>query len=278
MKVSLRAIYSIFRARFRIYTRYPGWFILSFAYPIFMTLMPIFLAISVGGSIQTASEAFSVYAGTREFVFYILVGSTIWSISVNILWDFGMWLYEEMEAGTLEQLFLTPASVAELLLGAVMYTLVVSLITSFIGLLIASTLFGYLHYLLSIEFIIAIGIIVLGFVPLMGMAVFFGAIVLKIKEPWAFFNFFTAFLVFIAGVFYPITILPPLARHIAIIFPATIQICDSRAVLLHIDYIFDPTIDILILISYAIFWPIFGGIMFRRVESELKLKGSIGAH
>jgi len=189
-----------------------------------------------------------------------------------------MWLYEEMEAGTLEQLLLTPVLVSELLLGAVMYTLVISLITSFVGLILASALFGYIHYLLSVEFIIAIGIIVLGFIPLMGMAVFFGAIVLKIKEPWALFNFLSALLVFIAGVFYPVTVLPPLARYVAVTFPATIQICDSRAVILHIDYIFDSTIDILILASYAIFWPVFGGLMFRRVRSELKSKGSIGAH
>jgi len=208
----------------------------------------------------------------------MLVGSTIWSISVNIIWDFGMWLYEEMEAGTLEQVLLTPVGVSELLLGAVLYTITITMLTSIIGLFIASTIFGYIGYLISKEFIIALLIVVLGFIPLLGMSVFFGALVLKIKEPWSFFNFLTAFLVFIAGVFYPITVLPPIARYIAVLFPATIQIADARAVLMHIDYIFDPAIDILILLSYAIFWPIFGAVMFKRTESELKLKGSIGAH
>ena len=272
------AIVAIFKTRFKIYMRYTGWFVMAFIYPIFTTLMPVFLAISVSGSIQNASMTFYKYSGTKDMIFYILVGATVWSVSVNIIWDFGMWLYEEMEAGTLEQLLLSPATVSELLLGSILYTIVVSFTTAIISLFIAGLLFGYMHYILTMEFLVAMLIIAIGFVPLMGMSVFFGALVLKIKEPWSFFNFLTAFLVFIAGVFYPITVLSPIARYIAIAFPATLQIADSRAIILHLEFIFSPEIDLLIIISYAISWPIIGAIMFNRVERELKRRGSIGAH
>lgn len=275
--MNLQSVFGIFRARFKIYTRYTGWVVMSFVVPIIITMLPIFLALSLAGSISTAGSILYKYAGTRDIVFYIIVGATIWSLSNEILWDFGMWLYEELEAGTLEQVLLTPVSSFEMLLGSVLYALTISFITSMTSLIIAGALFGYLDIILSVEFLLALGIIILGFVPLLGMSIFFGAIVLKIKEPWAFFNVLTAFLIYASGVFYPIKILPPLVRYIALIFPATIQIADARAVLLHIEYIFNPVLDILMLISYALIWPIIGAFMFNRVQKELKKKGSIGA-
>ncbi|MEX0568875.1 MAG: ABC transporter permease [Candidatus Njordarchaeota archaeon] len=270
-------ILGILRARFKIYTRYPGWMIMNIIVPIVITMMPVFLAFSVAGSMTNAGNIFYKYTGTRDMVFYIIVGATVWSLSNGILWDFGMWLYEEMEAGTLEQVLLTPVSVFELLLGSVLYTLLISFINSMLGLVITGALFGYLNLIFSIEFVMALGIILLGFIPLFGMSIFFGAIVLKIKEPWSFINVLTAFLVFISGVFYPITILPPLARFIALLFPTTLQIADARAIMLHIEYVFSPTVDILILLSYALIWPIIGAMMFSRAKKELKEKGSIGA-
>ncbi len=273
-----RAIFAVFKARIKIYARYPGFIVMSIVYPIFTTLLPVFLVISVGGSLEAAGKAFMMYSGTGDFIFFIIVGSTVWSISVGIIWDFGMWLYEEMEAGTLEQIFLTPISVWEMLIGSLMYTVVISLTTSMMSLVIVSMMFGYIHHILSIDFIVALLIIVLGFIPLMGMSLFFGALVLRIKEPWSFFNFLTAFLVFIAGVFYPISILPPIARVIAVLFPVTLQIADARAVLLNIEYVFDPAIDLIILTTYALFWPLFGFWMFTRIREEMHRRGTIGAY
>ncbi len=269
---------AVFKARYKIYVRYPGWALLNIVFPLFLTVIPVFLAFGVTGSMETTNLIFSRYAKTEDFVFYVLLGSTVWSLSSMIMWDFGMWLYEEMEIGTLEQIFLAPVHTIELLLGSILYTLVISLINSIGGVLIASALLGYLHIVLSPRFLLALMIILLGFIPLFGMSLFFGAIVLRIKEPWAFFNFLTALLVYISGVFYPLAVLPPSVRVIAILFPAAIQIADARAIMLDVEYVFSPLIDTLLLISYALVWPLFGLIMFEKIKYEARKRGSIGAY
>lgn len=271
-------VMAIYKARFKIYVRYPGWVLMGFLMPIFQTLMPLLLALGITRSMETASAIFNRYTGTPEFVFYILLGSITWSISSIIIWDFGMWLYDEMEMGTLEQLFLAPSHSLELLLGSTLYTLSISLINSTIGIFIAASILGYLQLVLSLRFLLALAVILFGFIPLLGMSLVFGALVLRIKEPWALFNFLGGFLVYISGVFYPITILPLTIRLLAILFPATIQIAGARAIMFNIGYLFGPHVDFLLLATYAILWPIFGLVMFERVKSEAQKRGSIGAY
>ena len=274
----LEAIKAVFKARYKIYIRYPGWAILNIMFPLFLTVIPLLLAFGVTGSIETTNLIFKRYANTEDFVFYVLLGSTVWSLSTMIIWDFGMWLYEEMEIGTLEQLFLAPIHTLELLFGSILYTLVISLTNTIGGVLIASLLLGYIHIILNVRFLLALAVILLGFIPLLGMSLFFGALVLKIKEPWAFFNFLTALLVYISGVFYPLAVLPPSIRAIAILFPATLQIADARAIMLDIEYVFSPEIDLLLLLAYTIIWPLFGLGMFEKIKYEARKRGSIGAY
>lgn len=272
------AVVAIFKARLKVYMRYPGWLIMNFIYPVFMAIIPVILGLGIAGSFSRASSIFMDVAGTEEFVFYVILGSTVWSVSTGIIWDFGMWLYEEMEAGTLEQLMLTPVSPMELLLGSVSYTLIVTAINSFLGLFLASAILGCLHLLLSVRTLLGVAVIVLGFIPLLGLSLFFGALVLRMKEPWSVFNFLTAFLAYIAGIFYPITVLPKVLQLIAVLFPPTIQIADSRAIILGVSPIFGLHIDILILVVYAFIWPLFGLIAFRWISEEARRKGSIGGY
>jgi len=276
--VDFSVVKAILKARYKIYIRYPGWMILNFTLPTFLTAMPLFLAIGITRSIEAANVIFSRYAGTTNFTFYILLGSVIWSISNSLLWDFGMWLYDEMEMGTLEQLFLTPSHSLELLLGSILYTLVISLINSIAGILIAAAILGCLHLVLNLKFLLALGVIAFGFIPLLGMSLVFGALVLRVKEPWAFFNFLSALLLYTSGTFYPITVLPITIRLLAALFPVTIQIAETRTIMLNVGYLFGPDIDFLLLTTYALVWPIFGLAMFERVRNEAQRRGSIGAY
>jgi len=275
MKWNPEPILAIFKMRLKVYSRYPGWIILDIIAPIIFSVIPFLFAVGIAGSLERAAEIFGNYAGTREFLFYIAIGSAVWGFSTGITWDFGMWLYEELETGTLEQILLTPVKVYELLLGAILYTSFISTINFFLSITIIAILFNCLHYVLSIDFVLALLVVVLGIIPLMGLALFFGALVLKLKEPWAFFNFLTAFMVFICGVFYPITILPPIARAIAVVIPITIAIADARAIIFHLNFIFNPKIDLILLIVYAFLWPLLGMHMYKRVEKELRQRGEI---
>lgn len=192
--------------------------------------------------------------------------------------DYGMMLYRELQHGTFEQLLLTPLKVRELLIGSILYGVMISILSSLGSLFIVSAIFGYLHYLFSIEFLLGLFLVAMGFIPVLGLSLCFGALVLKIKEPWSVFNVLTTLLLSISGVFYPLSVLPYTVRLFAALFPPTIQIGDMRAIVLGIEWVFCPKIDLLLLASYCLIWPGLGLFLFKGVKTELKKKGKVGLH
>ena len=78
--------------------------------------------------------------------------------------------------------------------------------------------------------------------------------------------------------FYPVTILPTVVRYIAILIPLTISLQDMRAILLNLDYIFNPYLDLFLLLIYCALWPIMGFITFRYTIKKSKMEGGLGAY
>jgi len=112
----------------------------------------------------------------------------------------------------------------------------------------------------------------------MGFALLIGSLVIKIKEAEAIIRLLQPLIAFLVGIFYPITLMPYFVRLLAVIIPLTISLHDMRAVLMNLDYLFNPYLDLFILLIYCAIWPILGLYTFHYVEKKAKKEGTLGGY
>lgn len=60
---------AIFLRRLKVDLRYPVQLIFKIIFPPLMTLIPLFLAFSIGGGLESVGTIFAKYTGSREFIF-----------------------------------------------------------------------------------------------------------------------------------------------------------------------------------------------------------------
>ena len=82
---------------------------------------------------------FTAYADTPNFAGFLLIGGGAFLLVTRALWGFGHWLRQEMQTGTLESLYLTPASMATILAGVALAFMLYSALF-FVGAMVVGAL------------------------------------------------------------------------------------------------------------------------------------------
>jgi ABC-2 type transport system permease protein len=125
----------------------------------------------------------------------------------------------------------------------------------------------------------AIIFLLVGLVPLWGLAFLFGALILKIKEANSVINSLQWVLSFLMGVFFPIAAFPPLLRYVALSFPPTWMNQGVRASLLNISYFFGTWyLHLAVMFVFAAVVPLMGYAIFLSTERRLKRREGVGQY
>jgi ABC-type polysaccharide/polyol phosphate export permease len=127
------------------------------------------------------------------------------------------------------------------------------------------------------------------FIPILGLSLAVGALVLKFKEIHNVINVLQFVLGSLMGIFFPITLLPIFVQYLAITFPGTWIAQDIRfvvagsppmATLLGIEALIGNqslVFDGVMLVILALVWGYFGWNIFSRTLTILKEKEGLGA-
>lgn len=261
------------RMRFLTITRYPGQLVLDTFIPIVFAAMPILLG-RAGGA-ENAAEMFQRNTGTANYVAYLLIGSSVFTIVSFAFWHLAYWLRWEQQSGTLEALYLAPVHRIWVAAGTALYScgrgLFAALTAYFLGALILR--FNPLQGELGL----ALLFILVGFVPLYGMTLLYGAIVLKVKETSALVNLMQWAVSFLMGIFFPITIFPPLLKAIALLFPPTWMTNGVRSALLGVGFFLGQWyLDLAVLWGFMLLAPLLGYWTFNQVELNVRRNEGVG--
>jgi ABC-2 type transport system permease protein len=256
-----------FYARSRILTGAPGWFLLDAAQPILTTAIPMFLGWAVSAGDPAVN--FAARVGTTEYAAFMLVGANVFLLTLRAFWDIGLWLRNEQQAGTLELLYTTPADRRWILVGLAAFNLGRGLATLALSLLVGAWVFGIplggRGYLLAVLFL-AVGV-----VPLYALSLLYGVVVLHLKETNALIQVALALLSMVIGIYYPVTMLPALARSLALLVPPAWIAHDLRAALLGTGYLLGAwPLDLTVLLGMALLGPPLAFAMLRRSERSLQ--------
>ncbi|HYN86970.1 MAG TPA: ABC transporter permease [Ardenticatenaceae bacterium] len=260
-------------SRLKITSRYPGYLLVDVSLPIMFAAVPILLGRSMAG--PGGGQAFAGNTGTANYVAYMLIGSNVFMIVSGALWNIGFWIRREQQTGTLEALYLAPVSRFWILAGVALYGTVRNLLALAVSFTVGCLLFGINP--VQGDILIALGFLLLGVVPLYGVSLLYGALVLRLKEANAMIQIAQWLVSLLMGIFFPVAVLPPLLRWLALAFPPTWMNNGVRAALLDVGWFFDTWYaDFAVLGAFAVFVPVVGYAIFRRMERGLLRGEGIG--
>ncbi|MCJ2556874.1 MAG: ABC transporter permease [Candidatus Thermoplasmatota archaeon] len=270
---SLGVTKTVLIARFKIVLRYKGAIVFDMILPVILASLPILLGVAIAG--QAAAQNFEDATGTENYKLYMLIGASTFIVVTLMLWLVGYWIRREMETGTLESVYASPAKRVEVLSGVTLYALIRSLMAFAFAMVVGSLIFQV--DLFQGEMALALVFVVIGIIPLWGISFAFGALILKVKEADSLIQVMQWVVAFFMGIFFPITVFPPFLRYVALSFPPTWMTNGVRASLLDVAYFFGTWyFDLAVLLAFAAVLPLVGYTVFLRTESRIKKNEGVG--
>jgi ABC-2 type transport system permease protein len=273
IRTTLSVIFASARMRLTTITRYPGQLVMDIIIPAVFAAMPILLGRASAG--ENVEEVFAANTGTANYVAYMLIGSSVFTIVSYAFWHIAYWLRWEQESGTLETLYLTPTHRIWVAAGTALYSCLRGLFSALAAFSIGSIILRVNPF--QGEIGLALIFILVGLIPLYSLTLLFGAVILKVKEANALVNLMQWGVSFLMGVFFPIAIFPPLLKAVSLLFPPTWMTNGVRSALLGVGYFFDTWyLDLAVLWAFLLVVPFFGYWVFSRTENSVRRNEGMG--
>ena len=230
LRGDLRAFGAATRKEWRLLRRYPGTLLSFVFWPIALPLAFVFQAEAFAGGRSDTIGAFATRTGTEQVAGFLFVGWATYMWLSLILWGPGTALRTEQIRGSLEAIFLTPASRLVVLFGPAVSQLVWALWV--FGVVGVALWLGFGIAIGPAEALRAIGVIVVGVPALYAIGALFASVVLRFGEVHSLVQGVRGLFTAVCGMSFPIVVLPDWAQTVALSLPPTYLIADLRAVLL----------------------------------------------
>jgi ABC-2 type transport system permease protein len=269
----LLAILAIARKDWLYFFRYPLNALFRIVEPI-MWLTPVYF---LGQSFATAAgnTGFAAYAGTLDYMSFVLLGAAISSYVSAVFWGMGFSLKEEMDAGVLESNWLAPIPRPLFLVGRTLASLAITTINNAGMLFLAWLLFDFR---VSGNLLAAAAVLVPMLVALYGFGFAFAALVLVMREANTLVDVSNFLIAQMSGSQFPVQALPPFLLPLSLALPLTYGYDAVRGYLLNTRTLLPIQLEVIILIAFmGIMIPLGYGI-FRMIERRCTALGTIGLH
>jgi ABC-type multidrug transport system permease subunit len=241
--------------------------------PTAIAFVPIILGRAIAG--EEAGVYFTAYANTPNFAGFLLIGGGAFLLVTRALWGFGHWLRQEMQTGTLESLYLTPASMATILAGVALAFILYSAIF-FIGAMVVGTVLFQIVFQTG-NLPLALLFLVVGLPPLYGLALLYGALVLRLKETDAFLQIAQWLATLLIGIYFPLTLLPVALQIASYLFAPAWLTQGLRSSLLGTPYFTGSGLtDLAVLAAFSIVIPVIAYSVFVKTEKALRTGSGLG--
>ncbi len=266
----LDTFWAMARTELRILSRYPVEFVASFAQLFF--IIAIFTLAGLTFAPRGADHSRTAGVVAYGFVIFLFFS--------DILWTIGYRVREEQIQGTLEQLYLTPASrFAALIARSVLVFIWTGLLAlasvGFMRLLLGRVPFQHPFlggYVLACTLSGAFGV---------GFA--FAGLTLRLKETAnTLINFFQFIVIVLGAAFFPFRALPTVLRTVARWFPLSIGVDAFRSLLMGLPEGFPElwplSVELFVLTAFGLLMPWVGYAVYRWAERRALEQGALGAY
>ncbi len=223
----LRASLAVARRQIRIHLRYPGWFLVQLVWPVMIPMNYVFAARALAGQDGSGLATFAKFAGTSEYVGYLVIGTTFWMWFNWMLWGLGTAFRTEQLRGTLESNWLAPLPKVYMALGSFLGEAALGLIV-----VVMSTVSATLVYRINLAGNLGLFALVVlcSTVSVYGFGLIFASLVLAAKESNSFVFLARGLMTILCGVSYPVSVLPASMQAVSEYIPMTHSIRAVREV------------------------------------------------
>ena len=271
----LSTLVAMSKKELTIMLRYPVEFVASFA-QVFLIVIVLTLAglmFSRGGA-QSAGTGSARTAGVvvYGFILFMFLGDTLWSIGYNVR--------REQKQGTLEQLYMSPASKFASLLSRVTVTLVWTGALCVGAAAVMSAMVGRLPF---DNLPLGLFILVMALCGTFGTGFAFAALTLRVKEAGqTLANLFQFAFMVLCAPFFPFAALPDWLRTIARLIPLSYGVDAFRSTLMGYPRGFPELapigVEVAIVTTFGLLMPVIGFWLYRREENIARRKGSLSEY
>jgi ABC-2 type transport system permease protein len=267
------AFWAMVRKELIVMARYPINFFASFG--------QIFLIVAIftlgGQTFAPPQGALGVEGGMRSASGVVIYGFILFMFLSDTLWTIGYNVRHEQVQGTLEQLYLSPASKFASLISRVANTLLWTGLLS----VAASGLMAMMMGRLPFENpLLGLYLLIVSLAGTFGIGFAFAALTLRIRETaQTMANLLQfAFLIFSAN-FFPFSALPPAVQAISRLLPTAYAVDAFRSTLMGYPPGFPELApiqtEIVIVTLFGLLMPFIGYALYRRAEDHARRTGSL---
>ncbi len=269
------SLWAMSRKELTIMVRYPVEFVASFA-QIFLITLTLTLAglMFARGGVQQAGNAGSSTAGlvVYGFVLFMFLSDTLWTIGYNVR--------REQKQGTLEQLYLSPASKFASLLSRVAVTLTWTSLMSAGAAALMSAMIGRLPFE---NLPLGIFILAMALSGTFGVGFAFAAITLRIKEAGqTLANVIQFAFMVVCAPFFPFSALPGWMQNISRAVPLAYGVDAFRSTLMGYPRGFPELapigVEVVVVTVFGLAMPRLGYWLYRREEDVARRRGSLAEY
>lgn len=269
----MSAFSAMVRKEFTIMLRYPVEFVASFA-QVFLIVIILTLAglMFAPQGVQSSGNGAITGLVVYGFVLFIYLSDTLWSIGFNVR--------REQKQGTLEQLYLSPASKFAALASRVAITLVWTGLLSLLSALLMTALLGSLPFENGL---LGLYVLMMALAGTFGTGFAFAALTLRIKEAaqTAVNLLQFSFMVFCAP-FFPFKALPEPLLYISRAIPLSYGVDAFRSTLMGYPNGFPELapieVELIIVTLFGMMMPLLGFWLYRKAENHARRKGSLSEY
>lgn len=256
----------------RIMSRYPVDFVASF-FQLFL-IIAIFAFAGLTFAAPQSRGASSEIAGVTAYGFLVFLFFS------DILWTIGYRIREEQTLGTLEQLYVTPASKVAALAARTALVFTWTALLAIFSVVLMGGLLGRLPFENP-----GLGLLVLTLTlsGALGLGFAFAGLTLRIKEAAATLaNFFQFIVIVLGATFFPFRALPPILQTAARYFPISIGVDAFRSALMGFPAgypeLWPWRVELAVLAVFGVAMPALGLWAYRLAERRAREQGTLGVY
>ena len=270
---AVSAFRAMVRKEFTVMLRYPVEFVASF-FQVFVIVVVLTFAGLMFAPEGIRSGAGAITGGLVAYgmITFLYLSDTLWAIGFNVR--------REQKQGTLEQLYLSPASKFASLAARVTITLFWTGLLSAMSLILMGALLGSLPFENGP---LGLYILLLTLSGTFGIGFAFAALTLYIKEAAQTAVNVLQFAFMVLGApFFPFSALPPAVRAVARLIPLSYGVDAFRSTLMGYPAGFPELapieIELIIVTLFGLLMPFVGYRLFRRAENDARRRGSLAEY
>ena len=268
-----RALRFILSKEIKLWKRYPSRILFMLLMPFLSILSLYFQGMGLLG--DTTSAAFEDFAGTQDYLVFIILGSALFIFVSTVILGIGNSIRREQMMGTLESIWVAPISKLTVFMGIALFDGLFSTYVAFMQLFLSSILLPV--NLLVPRALVALLLTFLLMFALYGMGFIFTGLVLIYKEIEDFTNLITSTIRMITPVSYPLSVLPAPVAFLALFIPLTYALEGVRGYM-GVGAYHPLHYYVAILIACDILFVGIGSRLFYYADGRARRRGDIGTH